>query len=427
MFGHTSGTDGPGGRTTRTTAALRVADALYEAALDPARWPAALATLAGELGAAASLLRRGSGHRGRGGVLDTFGFEPAAALACGTVEVGSDPLCAAAERHAGEPVMTGVEVAVEAVAASEFGRLVLERAGLAHALGAAYRAAPDIFFSLWFFRPPGTPFGPADAQTLAAWLPHVARAVAIQGRLAVAEQARAVSSAAFDLLAVGAVMVDEGAHPITINRLAERILAGGDGLRVERGMLCAECPEATARLHAAIRDTAHEAAVAGRTRSTGLRVARKARERPLDAIVVSLARQSGSTEVAGAAAIVFISDPERTPITPERLLRDLYGLTPAETRLALSLSHGRSLTAAAAHVGVTRNTAHTQLAAIFGKTGTATQTELVRLLHRGPAAIRPYEDSSELLAPVDPKSIRRRRRWPRRGPWLGSRGRREGP
>jgi hypothetical protein len=48
------------------------------------------------------------------------------------------------------------------------------------------------------------------------------------------------------------------------------------------------------------------------------------------------------------------------------------------------------------HIGLGGpDTAHAQLRIIFEKTGTTNQSELLRLLHRGAAAIRPYENSSE--------------------------------
>lgn len=402
MIGRERPTAGPATPKGGTAEPLGVAGLLYDAALDPEQWSAALAALARAMAAPAALLRAGSGDRRTTGVLATAGLEPAAVLACSSIDPMADPLCEAAERRLGAPVITGREVAVETVADSEFGRLVLQPAGLRHALGAALQAGEGVFVSLWFFRPASRPFQVADGARLAAWLPHVARAVTVQHRLSRAEDASAASVAAFDRLALGAVMVDERARPIIVNRLAERILAAGDGVRVTSGALCADSHAATARLHAAIRDTTREAAATGRTRSAGLRLARARRAAPLDVIVVSLAGPRWGASSGGPAAVVFIADPERTHVTPERLLRDLYGLTPAEARLAVRLAHGRSLTAAAADVGVSRNTAHTQLSSIYAKTGATTQPELVRLLHRGPAAIRPYEDSSDVQAPVDP-------------------------
>src|SRR5262249_5329397 len=59
------------------------------------------------------------------------------------------------------------------------------------------------------------------------------------------------------------------------------------------------------------------------------------------------------------------------------LLRCHFGLTPAEARLALQLVAGETLRAAAAKLGITYETARTELKNIFNKTGTCRQAELV--------------------------------------------------
>ena len=70
----------------------------------------------------------------------------------------------------------------------------------------------------------------------------------------------------------------------------------------------------------------------------------------------------------------------RSHAPPATLLRDLFGLTPAEARLALELAHGASPRDAANRLGVTWNTTRTQLKAVLAKTGTNRQAALVRLL-----------------------------------------------
>jgi DNA-binding CsgD family transcriptional regulator len=63
-------------------------------------------------------------------------------------------------------------------------------------------------------------------------------------------------------------------------------------------------------------------------------------------------------------------------------LRNQFGLTPAETRLALALADGIGLREAAERNGVQLSTARVQLKSIFGKTETHRQAELVALLAR---------------------------------------------
>ena len=54
-----------------------------------------------------------------------------------------------------------------------------------------------------------------------------------------------------------------------------------------------------------------------------------------------------------------------------------YGLTPAESRLALRLTTGEALRAAASALDINYETARTMLKRVFEKTGTHRQAELV--------------------------------------------------
>lgn len=62
-------------------------------------------------------------------------------------------------------------------------------------------------------------------------------------------------------------------------------------------------------------------------------------------------------------------------------------LTGAEALLACLIVSGAGLTEAAARLGVSVNTAKTQLKAIFAKTGCHSQSELVRTISAGPAML----------------------------------------
>ena len=61
-------------------------------------------------------------------------------------------------------------------------------------------------------------------------------------------------------------------------------------------------------------------------------------------------------------------------------LRESFGLTPAETRLAARLRDGLTLKDAAAELGVSVNTVRNQLRAIFDKLGLSRQSDLIRAL-----------------------------------------------
>jgi DNA-binding CsgD family transcriptional regulator len=63
--------------------------------------------------------------------------------------------------------------------------------------------------------------------------------------------------------------------------------------------------------------------------------------------------------------------------TPTERLRQLYGLTPSEARLAVALTDGETLKSAAERFGISLNTARDQLKSLFRKTNVDRQSGLV--------------------------------------------------
>jgi DNA-binding CsgD family transcriptional regulator len=64
------------------------------------------------------------------------------------------------------------------------------------------------------------------------------------------------------------------------------------------------------------------------------------------------------------------------------LLRDIFGLTLAESRVAICLHMGLTVHDAAAQAGVRVSTVRDQLSSIFSKTGTSRQSELISIFCR---------------------------------------------
>jgi DNA-binding CsgD family transcriptional regulator len=68
------------------------------------------------------------------------------------------------------------------------------------------------------------------------------------------------------------------------------------------------------------------------------------------------------------------------------LLKDKFGLTPAESRLVLRIVAGVTLRLSAAGLGIGYETARTTLKTVFRKTGTCRQAELAIVIIRAMAA-----------------------------------------
>jgi DNA-binding CsgD family transcriptional regulator len=79
-------------------------------------------------------------------------------------------------------------------------------------------------------------------------------------------------------------------------------------------------------------------------------------------------------------AALFIRDPADAPPDRQATLSALYGLTPAEARVAEGLANGQTPAELAEHHSVTTGTLRNQLKAVFSKTGTRRQAEVVRLV-----------------------------------------------
>jgi DNA-binding CsgD family transcriptional regulator len=80
------------------------------------------------------------------------------------------------------------------------------------------------------------------------------------------------------------------------------------------------------------------------------------------------------------AVCVVIVDPETDTSVPLGRLQAVLGLTGAEARLAALLAAGYELRDAATQLDITYGSARTRLAAIFQKTDTRRQGELIKLL-----------------------------------------------
>ncbi len=187
---------------------------------------------------------------------------------------------------------------------------------------------------------------------------------------------------ALDHLNTALVLVDATAKVLFANRNARAILDCHDGLVTDGGRLKAQ---ADIRGGCAPRNVGQR-----NQRAQGRSSARgtanddlPCRKRPLQIVAVPCWPETLTTPKR-TAAVVFITDPDQRPLARPEALRILFGLTRAETKLAMVLLDGKSLSEAADLNDVGRETVRSQLKSIFLKTGTRRQSELIRLLLRLP-------------------------------------------
>ena len=85
---------------------------------------------------------------------------------------------------------------------------------------------------------------------------------------------------------------------------------------------------------------------------------------------------------SGPAVIVCVTDLDAKVSLPAQTLRDLFGLSGGEARVALALFDGLDPREAAERLGLSVYTVRGHLIRIFEKTGARGQVELARLMMR---------------------------------------------
>lgn len=158
----------------------------------------------------------------------------------------------------------------------------------------------------------------------------------------------------------------------------------GDLLLLSNGRLRTANRADQARLDGLLRSALHAVEHGGAGGGMTVRWSgrRASPARPLLLTVKPMPHGAPPMHLFGPMALVRIIDPCEKA-RPDRRWASLFGLTPAETRLAMALlDEENSLRHAADSLTIAYATARVQLASIFAKTGVRTQGQLIRLLGR---------------------------------------------
>jgi DNA-binding CsgD family transcriptional regulator len=213
----------------------------------------------------------------------------------------------------------------------------------------------------------------ADLQALnemLPWLRSVSRAASMTWHSGFVGQLNA-----FERMGRGAILVDRCGRVLDANAC----VTFGDGLDVRSGVLRLSHSGGRTSLQGFLAGVLAVGELRSLSQSTTLSVPRPSGLRPwlLDGVACTDAIRSLHSR---AAALVLVTDLERKNQPTREALRELFGLTPMECELARELVVGSSLQDCALHLAISEGHARQRLQAIFCKTGTARQGELIALL-----------------------------------------------
>lgn len=226
---------------------------------------------------------------------------------------------------------------------------------------------------------PGHDFDRSQAtSTMRLLLPHLRHALNVQSCLTDVRTERDRVIAVLDVHRHGLVIVSSCGAISYANPAALSILESRDGLGMGRcGHLESLDSRSAVGLRAIINSALREYGpyVGGRAL-----IPRHSGGSSYALLVLPLDPKVGCRDERRSAALVVIVDPDREIPGAPKALRQLYGLTGAEARVAMAALRGEGLRSIAEELAVSVNTVRTHLQRAFEKTGTHRQAELVRML-----------------------------------------------
>jgi DNA-binding CsgD family transcriptional regulator len=227
-----------------------------------------------------------------------------------------------------------------------------------------------LFFTLERDRDRG-PMDSDEIQRLNELRPHLARSALISARLHL-ERAR-IAAETLALIGLPALVFDAGGKVLAANGLIEAQKSLFHW-RAHDQVSLTDAAADTLFKHAI--ETLHVTQAAP-TRSFAIRGAETTAA--MVAHVIPIRRTA--RDIFGRSAGVLVLTPVTLPQAPPvELVESLFDLTPAEARVARSLTAGATVEEIAVTVGVSPNTVRTQVRAVLEKTGCRRQAEVVALL-----------------------------------------------
>jgi DNA-binding CsgD family transcriptional regulator len=179
-------------------------------------------------------------------------------------------------------------------------------------------------------------------------------------------------------LVIGVLVTSADGDIVCSNGAADEILRSADGLFVEDGRLSAMRAVDRRRLVGFMREVAE--ARDEQPVDRVLLISRTSFRSPYSLFITAVSGEAlGGPGQSARFALVMISDPDRRVDVTAARVRDIFGLSQAEARLAVALLWGKRISEVAQEAQLRVPTLRAQLRSILQKTGARSQSDFIRL------------------------------------------------
>jgi DNA-binding CsgD family transcriptional regulator len=378
-----------------------VIDLLYEAALEPAMWSAALEKLGDAVGRS-SVAVLTSYHPINGAhLLGSVRYDPEnrtrVQLEHATPETNRyiDILNSA---RSGEVLWPRAFLTNQEWQDDPITRKFLKPDGLQDGLTVPFLLDGSAFLAIGLFR--SGFYLPEDIDVFRSYTSDIRRALQVSQHLGYLSDLRNATLEVLDRIYSAVFLVDADVRVKHVNAAGQMVLDRADGIAVGReGRLVVSDRTGAATLMCLITGAGITATRGHRRWSSSsvqsaaggtMALNRPSGLRPYSLLVAPLRASTFAGVNAtrrSASSIIFLADPDRPYPVEGADIENAYGLTAAEARLVAHLIAGHDLHRAARLMGISINSAKTLLQRSFDCTQTRRQSDLINLVLRGPLGV----------------------------------------
>jgi DNA-binding CsgD family transcriptional regulator len=268
---------------------------------------------------------------------------------------------------------------------SSFYQNLIKPSGIRYilAINIPAKNTPDLILKLRIARYSGKDnFDADDKETISILVEHIKLALQFLDQMAIQQIERNAFADAINQFMLGTLILDRSGKIVASNRVARDTIEQYQALKIQQGALVIVDKKTNQQLYSALANIEDSNDPVPLTITVALNDSLA-----LGLTVRPVRPDDALTHPVHAHAVVFISDPQGVRgISPETL-KDLFGFTGSESKVAAYLANGHTLMEAADALSISVNTAKSHARNIYEKTGVNKQTKFIQLVSNSVARV----------------------------------------